>query len=61
VRLVDSPHGERPFRTIVDRMGLGDHVAPHNELLETMMTAIYPTFGIPELQHTKTSLAVTGP
>lgn len=64
VRLVETPHGERPFRTIVDAMGLGDRVAPYNEHLEEIMTEVYSTFGIPRLLHTRTSeteLAVTGP
>lgn len=58
LRLVETPHGERPFRTIVDHMGLGDQVAPYNDHLEKMMDEVYTTFGIPELLHTKTQTEI---
>jgi len=36
VSLIALPHGERPFRTTVDRMGLGDLVAPYNEYQDSL-------------------------
>ncbi|MDA3028453.1 MAG: SDR family oxidoreductase [Actinomycetota bacterium] len=46
VALVGAPHGERPFRTIVDNLGMGDAVAPHNEGAGQMTAAIYGAFGM---------------
>lgn len=44
--LLDIPHGEKPFRTVVDHMGMGDHVKGYNEGLEQITKGIYGAFGI---------------
>ena len=31
VALIDTPTGERPFRTVIDNMGMAGAVVPHNE------------------------------
>lgn len=49
VRLVGLPTGDRPFRTVVDRMGLGDLVEPYNAHLERLTTEIYGMFAIGHL------------
>jgi NAD(P)-dependent dehydrogenase (short-subunit alcohol dehydrogenase family) len=49
VDLIALPRGERPFRTVVDRMGLGDLVAPYNEHLESLTQSIYSMFQIQHL------------
>lgn len=46
VALVETRHGERPFRTIVDHLGMGDAVAPHNEGAGEMTAAVYGAFGM---------------
>lgn len=44
--LIEKPRGQRPFRTIVDKMGMGDHVKGYNEQLDKVTTGIYTAFGI---------------
>lgn len=46
VELVGAPAGARPFRTIVDALGMGDAVAPHNDGAEQMIAAVYGAFGM---------------
>jgi NAD(P)-dependent dehydrogenase (short-subunit alcohol dehydrogenase family) len=53
VDLIALPHGERPFRTVVDKMGLGDLVAPYNDHLESLTQNIYTMFQIQHLLHVK--------
>jgi len=40
------PAGQRPFRTIVDSMGLGQPVGPYNDLAEQMTRGVYESFGM---------------
>lgn len=49
VELIAKPRGERPFRTVVDKMGMGDHVAGYNDHLDKVTTGIYNAFGIGHL------------
>lgn len=44
VGLVDADKGQRPFRTMVDHMGMGAALAGYNEQLEGVMKAIYGNF-----------------
>ncbi|MGL4629922.1 MAG: SDR family oxidoreductase [Leadbetterella sp.] len=44
--LIDMPHGERPFRTAVDFIGMGDHVSKYNEHLGQVTAGLYGNFGI---------------
>ena len=44
--LIDKPYGDKPFRTTVDFIGMGDHVQKYNEHLEQVMTGLYTNFGI---------------
>ena len=46
VGLIETPAGKRPFRTTVDKMGMGDAVAGYNEHLEQVTTGIYSAFGM---------------
>lgn len=46
VDLVGMPRGQRPFRTVVDKMGMGNHVAAYNESLDNVTHGIYSAFGI---------------
>jgi NAD(P)-dependent dehydrogenase (short-subunit alcohol dehydrogenase family) len=45
-RVIDTPLGERPFRTIVDNMGMGDAIRGYNEQLAQVTSGIYGAFGI---------------
>ena len=44
--LVNGKPGERPFRTIVDHMGMGDALGGYNEMLEQVMHGVYGAFHI---------------
>ena len=44
--LVDKPRGQRPFRTVVDSMGMGEHVSGYNDQLAQITKGIYSAFGI---------------
>ncbi len=44
--LVDTPAGQRPFRTAVDKMGMGDHIEGYNSQLDKITAGIYEAFGI---------------
>ena len=43
--LIDKPVGERPMRTVVDHMGMGEHLHPYNESLDKITYGIYSAFG----------------
>jgi NAD(P)-dependent dehydrogenase (short-subunit alcohol dehydrogenase family) len=47
--LIEKPYGEKPFRTTVDFIGMGDNVQKYNEHLEQIMTGLYTNFGISRL------------
>lgn len=44
--LIERPYGQKPFRTTVDFIGMGDHVGKYNEHLEQVVTGLYTNFGI---------------
>ena len=46
--LVRTPRGKRPFRTTVDRLGMGAAVDPYNQAAEEMQKKVYAAFGISE-------------
>jgi len=49
VGLVGKPRGERPFRTIVDKMGMGDALGGYNGQHEQITQGIFNAFGIGHL------------
>jgi NAD(P)-dependent dehydrogenase (short-subunit alcohol dehydrogenase family) len=49
VGLVEAEPGARPFRTVVDRMGMGTHVEPYNAQLHAIHAGIFGAFGIAPL------------
>jgi NAD(P)-dependent dehydrogenase (short-subunit alcohol dehydrogenase family) len=44
--LIDMPIGEKPFRTTVDFIGMGDHVKNYNDMLGQVTHGLYTNFGI---------------
>jgi len=42
--VINKPVGEKPFRTTVDHMGMGDAIAPYNDQLEQITQGIYGNF-----------------
>lgn len=51
--LIARPHGERPFRTTVDAMGMGAAVDGYNEKLAQITEGIYGAFGMGALLKVK--------
>ena len=53
--LVDTPPGQRPFRTVVDKMGMGDALQGYNEQQEQITRGIYKGLGIDSMLSLKVS------
>ena len=53
VDLVDTPAGERPFRTVVDKMGMGEPVEAYNQHLAEVTRGIYTAFGTADMLELK--------
>ena len=47
--LIETPAGQRRFRTVVDKMGMGDHIEGYNEQLEQITSGIYNAFGMGDM------------
>lgn len=53
--LVKLPAGERPVRTVVDSMGMGDHIVGYNEQLNQITAGVYGAFGMGDMLTLKVS------
>ena len=53
-RLVDTPAGERPFRTPVDGLGMNTFIDAFNEAGEQMMQGIYGAFEMGDMLRLET-------
>ncbi len=51
--LIDTPAGERSFRTVVDKMGMGEPLVGYNEQLAQITSGIYNAFGIGDMLNLK--------
>ncbi|MDJ0917245.1 MAG: SDR family oxidoreductase [Woeseiaceae bacterium] len=49
VAVVETPAGERPFRTVVDKMGMGEPIEAYNQHLAEVTTGIYTAFGTSDM------------
>jgi len=49
VRLVELPAGTRPLRTVVDGLGMGEHVEKYNAAADALTKGIYTAFGMGEM------------
>lgn len=49
VALLAAPAGERPFRTVVDGMGIADALTPYNEASDAVSAGLYGAFGMADL------------
>ena len=47
--LINTPAGTRPMRTVVDKMGMGDHIDPYNAQLAQIHEGLYTAFGMGEM------------
>jgi NAD(P)-dependent dehydrogenase (short-subunit alcohol dehydrogenase family) len=52
-KLVETPAGQRPFRTVVDKLGMGDPIVSYNDHLAEVTTGVYTAFGMAEMLHLK--------
>ncbi len=52
--LLAQPFGQRAFRTVVDHMGMGDHIGPYNDMLHNLTRGIYTAFGTDGMLEIKT-------
>ncbi|MGD8242232.1 MAG: hypothetical protein PVF59_05380 [Desulfobacterales bacterium] len=52
---MDTPPGQRPFRTVVDEMGMGDALQNDNEQQEQITHGIYKGLGIESMLALKVS------
>ena len=48
-RLLELPRGQRPIRTVVDGMGMGDAIQAINDVAEQSTRGIYTSFGMENL------------
>lgn len=49
VALLDRPLGEKPFRTVVDYVGVGPEIVRYNEVLHDVTRNIFTNFGIEQM------------
>ena len=47
--LIDTPAGARPMRTVVDKMGMGDHIEPYNNQLAQIHEGLFNAFGMGDM------------
>jgi NAD(P)-dependent dehydrogenase (short-subunit alcohol dehydrogenase family) len=52
--VIDTPAGQRSFRTVVDTMGMGEHIADYNDQLGRITEGVYGAFGMDGLLKLKT-------
>jgi NAD(P)-dependent dehydrogenase (short-subunit alcohol dehydrogenase family) len=52
--LIRAPRGQRPFRTTVDRLGMGAAVDPYNQAADALQKKVYAAFGMSEALTLKT-------
>ena len=55
VEVVNKAPGTRPFRTEVDRVGMGDAIKPYNEQLEAVTEGLLANFGMDGMLKLNTS------
>ncbi len=48
-KLISTPAGERPMRTVVDAMGMGTVIEPYNDQLAQIHEGLYNAFGMGEM------------
>jgi len=53
LKLVDTPAGKRPFRTVVDKLGMGDPIEGYNDHLAEVTSNVYTAFGMADMLQLK--------
>jgi len=49
VNLIETPAGQRPVRTVVDKMGMGTHIDPYNKQLDQIHEGVLGAFGMGDM------------
>ena len=49
VALLDMPFGQKPFRTVVDHVGVGPEIERYNDVLHDVTRSVLTNFGIAEM------------
>ncbi|SUZ32970.1 3-oxoacyl-[acyl-carrier-protein] reductase FabG [Roseibaca ekhonensis] len=49
IALLDMPFGEKPFRTVVDHVGVGPEIKRYNDVLHDVTRTVLTNFGIAEM------------
>ena len=57
LKLINTPAGERPFRTVVDKLGVADAIAPQNEAHLRMTDGVHQAFGLGDMAKLKVPAA----
>lgn len=52
-KLINTPAGQRPIRTVVDKMEMGTHIEPYNNQLAQIHGGIYAAFGMGDMLELK--------
>lgn len=47
--VIETPAGQRPMRTVVDKMGMGTHIEPYNDQLEAIHQGVFNAFGMGDM------------
>ncbi len=55
LKVIQIPAGEKPMRTVVDSMGMGDHINGYNDQLEQIHTGVFTAFGMEGMLKIKVS------
>ena len=53
--VISRPHGTRPFRTEVDRIGMGDAIRAYNEHLAQLTSGLYANLGMEDMLQLRTT------
>jgi len=48
-KLINTSPGERPLRTVVDKMGMGAALQPYNDMLDQITAGIFGNFGMGDM------------
>ena len=51
--LISTPAGQRPVRTVVDKMGMGDAIDPYNKQLDSIHQGVFKAFGMDDMLELK--------
>lgn len=52
--VIDTPHGDKPFRVVADRSGMGEGIVRYNEALGRVTRGLYAANGMEEMLHLNT-------